>query len=488
MKKLELIDYFFHPKNVALIGMSRNLMGPSGMILSNILKGEYKGPLYLVNKSIEAGKKILGLPVKRKLEEIDSELDLAFVIVPSRSVPEVLEDCGKQNVKAVVIISSGFGESVDYDAEKLVLQDQIIRIARKNGFVFAGPNCNGVWSDAVSLNAIFGPRVHNLSGHISYVTRGGTAGVFAMIETRVRGIGVTKFLNLGDSAGLKIQDLIEYYGQDSETKVIGVYSEGGGGQDIIQIAKEVTKIKPVVVYKSGVTDAGRRAALSHVGAIAGEYSDKIFEGVVKQAGLIPADSIDELVDICTAFLITNIPKGRKIGILTPAGSLGVMATDAMVKYGGLNVAPLPPEIIAKINHMLPEYWSHNNPIDVTDSMNFTVFTRIVKMLLQHDNFDGLLLLLGDFGDTRGKYVDFGLLDANYEVMIQYIKENVRKMRRYIEKSEKPVFFLGEFGGNDELQKYLRTHKILVLPEFRRIARTFSALVEWYEHSKKVQLD
>jgi acyl-CoA synthetase (NDP forming) len=470
LNKLELIDHFFHPKNITLIGVSRNLMSASGMILSNIRKGEYKGPLYLVNKNIETGGKILDYPVYQRLNEIEGDLDLIFVIVPSRVVPEILEDCATKSVKA-----SGFAESILYNKEKLKLQDELIRIARSNGFVFAGPNCNGIYSDTISLNAIFGPRVRNLSGHISYVTRGGTAGIHAMIETRVRGIGISKFINLGGSADLQIRDFIEYYGQDPETQVIGCYSEGGGGQDFVRTVRRVAEEKPIIFYKAGITEAGKRAALSHVGALAGESSSKIFQGFATQAGLIPAESITELVDICTAFMISYPPKGYNVGILTPAGSLGVMATDAMASEG-LNIPRLPSETLEKLNSMLPEYWSHNNPIDLTDSMNFNIFIKIIKILLEENSFDGLLILFADISDNMGKIVDFGMMEGDF--FNQFIRDNVKKMRKYIDKAEKPVFFLGPVEAANDLPNFLRSNKIIVLPEFRRIARVFAALVKW----------
>ncbi len=491
MNKLELIDHFFHPKNITLIGVSRNLMGPSGMILGNMLRSNYKGPLYLINPKVEEGKKILGKPVKRSLNEIGTNLDLVFVIVPSRIVPEVLENCGQHNARAVVIISAGFAESISYDKEKIALQDETVRIARKNGFVFAGPNCNGIYSDAISLNAIFGPRVRCLSGNISYVTRGGTAGIHSLIQTRVRGIGVSKLINLGDSACLKIQDLIEYYGQDPETKIIGAYTEGfDDGKSFISIVEKVTAKKPVVFYKSGETIAGQRAALSHVGAIAGKFSSRIFEGVASQAGLIPVESIDELVDVCTSFMITHVPKGRNVGIITPAGSFGVMASDACNKEG-LNVPPLNPETLQKIDRLLPEYWSHNNPVDLTDSMNFSVFGKIIRIVLEEETFDGLIILFSDISDNQGTIMDFSigenLVDEkSINFFADIVKQQIKRISRYIEKVRKPVFFLGPVQAQNGLPDFLREHKIIVLPEFRRIARTFRALVKWNELKKKIR--
>jgi len=478
------MDYFFHPRDVTIIGVSRNVMGPSGMILSNIIGGGYEGPLNLINPNVNEGTKILKRPVLKSLKEVDTELDLIFVIVPSRVVPSVLEDIGSDG-KAVIIISSGFGESVLYNKEKLSLQDEIIRIARKQGFIFTGPNCNGVYSDAVRLNAIFGPRVKCLPGNISYVTRGGTAGIHSMIASTERGVGISKFINLGGAANLELHDFIEYYGQDPETKVIGVYSEGiNHGRDFIKVIKKVNKEKPVVMHKSGKTQAGLKAAMSHVGAIAGEHSNKIFEGAAKQSGLITVESIPELVDICTSFMITYVPKGRKVGIITPAGSLGVMASDAC-NDAGLNLPPLSSELLEKLNSWLPEYWSHNNPVDVTDSMNFNIFAKIIKLMLENGDFDGLIVLFGDISDNQGEIVDFGIEISDMPgVFAEIIKGQMKKMTKYIEKTEKPVFFQGPIQARNQLPQIFRENKILVLPEFRKIARTFSALAGWHEYSGK----
>ncbi|NHI93084.1 MAG: hypothetical protein EAX96_11325 [Candidatus Lokiarchaeota archaeon] len=484
MNKFELMDYFFHPKNLTIVGVSRNLMSPSGMILSNIVAGDYKGPLNLINPNVREETKILGRSVKKSLKEVNTELDLVFVIVPSRSVPGVLEDIGSDG-KAVIIISSGFGESILYNKDKLSLQDEIIRIAKKNGFIFTGPNCNGVYSDAVSLNAIFGPRVKCLSGNISYVTRGGTAGIHFLIETTERGIGVSKFINLGGAAGLEIQDFIEYYGQDPETNVIGAYTEGiTHGKDFINIIKKVNREKPVVLFKSGNSQDGRKAAMSHVGAIAGEHSNKIFEGAVKQSGLISVESITEVIDVCTSYMVSCIPKGRNIGIITPAGSLGVMASDACNKEG-LKVPQLKPEVLEELNTWLPEYWSHSNPIDVTDSMNFNIFGRIIKLIINQDNIDGLIVLFGDVSDNQGDIVDFGVQVSDISgVFGEVIKGQVKKMNKYIKKSEKPVFFLGPIRARNNLPDFFRANNVVILPEFRQIARTYSALVGWYENSRK----
>ncbi|MHA1380937.1 MAG: hypothetical protein ACTSRG_21430 [Candidatus Helarchaeota archaeon] len=384
------------------------------------------------------------------------------------------------------------------------MQNELTRIARKHEFVFVGPNCNGIYSSSASLNAIFGPHVRNLPGKISFVTRGGTAGIHALMETRIRGVGVSKFINIGDEADLTLQDFIAYYGQDPETKVIGAYSEGiKNGPDFVKKVKKVTPDKPVVFFKSGTTEAGKRAAMSHVGAIAGKYSNKIFEGVVKQTGIIPVGSIGELSDICTAFIVTYIPNGRNVCILTAAGSLGVMTSDACNK-AGLNLPPIKAELLKKLNKMLPEYYSHNNPIDVSDSMDFRAIYKIFKLLIKDETFDGIIFLMGNFSDQHAKYVDFGIdffstsPEDDSVANVKGVNRNtffkevlarpMKKLQKYLEIHNKPLFFLGPIASNDGLPDLLRKYKVVSLPELNKIANTFAALAKWGEHSKKKKLD
>ncbi|NHI94670.1 MAG: hypothetical protein EAX96_19420 [Candidatus Lokiarchaeota archaeon] len=505
MNKLELMDYFFHPKNLTLVGVSRKLIGVSSMLLMSLIRKKFKGDIHLINKNIKDGHKIMGQPIKSDLNQIESDLDLVYIIVPSKAVPSVLEECSAKNMKAAVIISSGFSESIGYNKDKLQLQDEIVSIARKNGFVFAGPNCNGIYSEDVSLYAIFGPRFITIpNGHISVVSRGGTAGCNTINEIAKRGVGVSKFINLGDAACLDLQDFIEYYNQDPVTKVIGVYTEGiSDGKRFLKIARKCGYEKPVVMYKAGQTRAGQQAATSHVGAIAGKFSNRIYEGFAKQTGIITVESIIELADVCSSFMLTYLPKGKRVGVITPAGSLGVQASDA-INNAGLELATLNPATIEKLNGFLPEYWSHSNPIDLTDSMDFSVIGKLAKILADEDNFDGMLVIFGDMPDDQESMAemagniaeDMGLGDQlesfrkmmeNEDMLITMLKSEIKKISRSMFKQKKPVFFLGSSQAKSGMPDMLREHKIVPLPETHRIARTYAALARWGEMTQMKQI-
>jgi acyl-CoA synthetase (NDP forming) len=321
MMQFDLMDKFFNPKSIALIGASRKPFGAANTIMTAILHKKYPGNVFLVNASAKEGETLFNLPLYK---QIPRKVDLVFIIVPSRAVRSVIEDCIAYQITNIIIISSGFKESILYDQKKVELEKEIVELARANGLRLIGPNCNGIVNVPASFYALFGPRLKVPAGPLSVVSRGGTASGFILMGSSVfgRGLGINKLVNLGDACDVGIADLLTYYNEDTQTKVIGVYSEG------IQDAPELLNIirgikKPIIFYKSGQSESGQRAALSHVGALASESTNSIYQGFIAQSGAIPANSIEELLDIAAAFSHSILPSGNKIGIFTFGGSLGV---------------------------------------------------------------------------------------------------------------------------------------------------------------------
>lgn len=325
MSSLSKIDKFFNPKSIALIGASRKPYGAANTILTGLLYKQYPGEIYLVNNTAHEGEQVHGLRLYKSILDCQTKIDLAFIIVPGKYVKPVIEDCIEVGIKSGVIISAGFKESILYDEKKVKLEREIVALARENGLRLIGPNCNGVINVNASFYAFFGPRIKVQPGHCSYVTRGGTAGGFILMGSALygRGLGINKLANIGDACDLTIGDFIQYYDQDPQTKVIGVYTEGiTEGSKLLKILRNVNK--PVIFYKSGQTSAGQRAAMSHVGAIASTETTSIYQGFLSQAGVIPANTVEEILDLAAAFSHSVLPKGNKIGIFTFGGSLGVM--------------------------------------------------------------------------------------------------------------------------------------------------------------------
>ncbi len=478
MANFTLIEKFFDPKSIALIGASRKQFGAANTILTSILHKKYTGEIYLINNSAREGERVHGLPLYKTILDCP-KIDLAFIIVPSNHVKSVIEDCIEVGIKNGVIISAGFKESILYDEKKVELEREIVMLARENGLRLIGPNCNGIINVPSSFYAFFGPRLKVAPGGTSYVTRGGTAGGFILMGSAQfgRGLGINKLVNLGDACDLTIGDFVRYYDQDPQTKVIGVYTEGiTEGAQLIQVLKNVNK--PVIFYKSGQTFAGQRAALSHVGAIASAETNSIYQGFISQAGVIPADSVEEMLDLAAAFSHSRLPQGNKIGIFTFGGSLGVMMTDAAEKHG-LNVAPLKQSQIEILNEILPEYWSHSNPIDVTDGGSIyepRTLLKVFAMILEE--YDALFLITPVF--ENDEIFDYDS-EMNWRTMFrEFVRQNIKRYNR-LTQSGKPIFVLGEFGQISDL---FYQNDIPVFESFERMAKAYSGLYTYTKILKR----
>ncbi len=478
----DLIDKFFNPKSIALIGASRKPFGAAHTIMTAILHKRYPGETYLVNSSAQEGEKLFELPLYKRLQDCP-KVDLVFIIVPSRYVKSVIEDCIEYKITNGVIISSGFKESILYDSRKVELEKEIVEMARAHGLRLIGPNCNGIVNIPSSFYAFFGPRLKVPTGPLSVVSRGGTASGFILMGSSFfgRGLGINKLVNLGDACDLTIGDFITYYNEDAQTKVIGVYSEGiQDGPELMKLLKFIKK--PVIFYKSGQSEAGQRAALSHVGALASTSTNSIYQGFIAQSGVIPANSVEEMLDIAAGLSHSILPSGNKIGIFTFGGSLGVMMTDAAEKQG-LKVAPLKESQIDALNQMLPEYWSHSNPIDVTDGSSVYEAQNLMKIfqiILQE--FDALFIIAPVFENTA--IFDYTEKEINFQSMYKtFIKQNIKRFGALVQSAGKPIFVLGEYG---EISNLFYQTGIPVYESFDRMAKAYAGLYHYAMHLKRME--
>ncbi|MHA1263668.1 MAG: acetate--CoA ligase family protein [Candidatus Helarchaeota archaeon] len=479
MSAIEIIDRFFNPRSIALIGASRKPFGAANMIITGLLHKRYPGEIYLINNKAKVGEKLYGLPLYKSIMDCPQP-DLVFIIVPGKYVKAVIQDCIDRGIKNGVIISSGFKESILYDERKVTLEQEIVTLARSHGMRLIGPNCNGIVNIPGSFYAFFGPRIKVGTGPCSYVTRGGTAGGFILMDSAKlgRGLGVNKLVNIGDACDLTIADFIQYYDHDPTTKIIGVYTEGiTNGSALLKTLRQVKK--PVIFYKSGQTEAGQRAALSHVGALASSNTMAIYNGFISQAGIISVDSIQEMLDIAAALSHSVMPQGKRIGIFTFGGSLGVMMTDTAAKHG-LDVAPLNQAQIEYFNRILPEYWSHSNPIDVTDGSNVydpRVLLKIFSVILE--GYDALFIIAPVF--ENDELFDYKREETNFRTMYrEFIRQNIRRFGQ-LTTTGKPVFMLGDFGETSEL---FYQNGVPVYDSFERLASTYAKLYQYVQRQQR----
>lgn len=396
-----MLKQFFTPESVALVGASKSPDKLGYRILKNLIDGGYKGSIYPVNPSAED---ILDLKTYASVSGIPDTPELVIIVIPSKFVPGVAEECGEKRVKGLIVISAGFKEA---GVEGKQREEELKDIVKKYGMRMIGPNCLGVIDAVNNLNASFAFEMPP-KGKISFITQSGALGT-AILDWAVKeDIGLSKFVSFGNMADVSETDLIEEFGEDPETNVILLYLEGlKDGRRFIEKVKTVAAKKPVIMVKSGKSSAGSKAVSSHTGSLAG--SDNAYSAALKQAGVIRADSVQELFDYAMAFACQPAPEGGKIGIVTNAGGPAVMAVDA-IEGAKLTPAELSEDTRNTLKSFLPAAASANNPVDVLGDALADKYGRALEVVLSDKNVDAVISILSpqvitQIPETAGKVAD-----------------------------------------------------------------------------------
>ncbi|GAB4247974.1 MAG: acetate--CoA ligase family protein [Thermoleophilia bacterium] len=390
---LSALDAVFSPKAVAVVGASNDPTKWGGTIMNNMLSGGFPGKIYPVNPK---GGAIFGLPAFADIEELPETPDLALIAVPARLVAGVVEACGRKGVRAVVVISSGFSEVSREGAE---MEREVARIASDHGMAMIGPNCMGVMSSWSRLYATGAIIMHPDTGPASFLSQSGNMGIQLMAAAEERKGGVGKFVGIGNEALFDSTDLFEYFRTDPQTGVILAYIEGfDDGRRFMEIARKATVEKPVIVLRSAISDFGRRAALSHTGAMAG--SAQVYDAVVRQSGIISTTDPDEFLDLAFSLSYMPLPRGRRVAVVTMGGGWGVLSADEVWRTG-LELVDLPADVIAEINEVVPPFWSHGNPVDLVGTMENEAPERVVEAVVRSVAVDAVIVL-GVVGQGAGR--------------------------------------------------------------------------------------
>jgi acetyl coenzyme A synthetase (ADP forming)-like protein len=385
---------FFRPGSVAVIGASRNPASIGGRILSGLIAAGFHGAIYPVNPSAAA---IGGLAAYATVTDIPQPVDLAIIAVPRDAVLHAIDDCAGRGVRAVVVITAGFAET---GADGAALQRQLIDKIRGYGMRMVGPNCLGLMNadPAVRLNASFSP-LFPAPGRTSFSSQSGALGLAILSLAQERQLGLANFISVGNKADVSGNDLLQYWEEDGQTELILLYLESfGNPRRFARIAKRVGRRKPIVAVKAGRTGAGHRAAGSHTAALAA--SDVAVESLFHQTGVIRAETLEELFDLATALSSQPLPGGRRVGILTNAGGLGILCADSC-EANGLNVPELRDETRDRLKAFLPAAASVTNPVDMIASATAEQFRKAMEILLSSSEVDALIVL----------YIDVGLAGA-----------------------------------------------------------------------------
>ncbi|MCD6324310.1 MAG: CoA-binding protein [Desulfurococcales archaeon] len=386
MRDLDKVKALFEAESVAVVGASRNPDKTGHAILKNILESGFRGRLYPVNP--KAGE-ILGLKAYASLKDIPEPVDLAVIVVPARFVPSVIEEAGEKGVKAAVIISGGFRETGKEEGKRL--ESELVEKAKKYGLRFLGPNCQGVNNPHKGLCASW-PKITR-KGPLAIISQSGTIAAAFEIWAEEEGIGISKMAALGNKADIDETDLLQYFGEDPNTKAVGMYIEAvRDGKRFINVVSEVTTKKPVVILKSGRTVSGAKAVASHTGSLAGSYA--LYLAAFRKAGAIPVDGIEELYDVTKGLAFLPKPKGPRVQIVTSSGGSGIISTDNVEELG-LKMASLSEDIKYSLKDELPDYCIIKNPLDLTGDADAERYDIALKHVFRDDSVDIVIVIFGD---------------------------------------------------------------------------------------------
>jgi acetyltransferase len=379
-----MLDFIFKPKSIALVGASADEKKIGHAILKNLITQGYTGKVFPINPN---SKEILGLRCYPSVSKVEENIDLAVIVVPAKVVPSVVKECGEVGVKGVVVISAGFKETGEEGAR---LEQEVVELVKKYGMRMVGPNCLGVINVEIGMNATFAPDIPP-KGRVSFFSQSGALGV-ALIDWAIgSGFGLGKFVSFGNKADLNETDFLEYFGQDADTDIIlGYIEDVKDGRRFIKVATEVAKKKPVIIIKSGTTEAGARAVSSHTGALAG--SDRAFTEAFRKAGVIRVEGIKELFEVAEIFKSRKFPTGEKLLIVTNAGGPGIIAADTAEK-NGLKLYPLTKESIDFLAERLPPTAALYNPVDVIGDATSERYLFVLEKAVFDPNVDGICVIL-----------------------------------------------------------------------------------------------
>jgi acetate---CoA ligase (ADP-forming) len=374
---------FFEPRSVAVLGASTRRGTIGGELFRNVIAGDFAGAAYPVNRD---GSPVAGVRAYRSIGEIPDPVDLAVICLPAAAVADAADEALQAGVRALVVISAGFAET---GHDGIARQERLLALVRAHGARLIGPNCLGIAVAEARLNATFASRAAP-PGNIGFSSQSGALGL-ALLEAAVtRGLGLSAFVSIGNKADVSTNDLLEWWEDDAATDAILLYVESfGNPRRFGRLARRVARRKPILALKSGTTATGQRAASSHTAALAG--SEAAVDALFRQAGVIRAESLEELIDV--AGLLSSQPRlsGRSVGILTNAGGLGILCADAC-DAAGLDVPPLAGETVEALRARLPAEASVANPVDMLGSATANTYAAALPVLLADPHASAVVVL------------------------------------------------------------------------------------------------
>ncbi|MGD9181436.1 MAG: acetate--CoA ligase family protein, partial [Desulfobacterales bacterium] len=462
------LEKVFNPHSVAVIGASEVPGKAAERRTRSLLEGGFEGNVYLINPKRS---ELFGRKAYPSITDVGKEVDLVMVVIPPRFLVSAVADSVKMGVKGVIIITAGLGETGE---EGKKIEAEILSEAAKTGVCVVGPNCSGMFSASANMNLLGVPRLEK--GPISVLAQSGNVIDSLTHYARMRGLGFSKIISLGNAIGASFADYIDYLKDDPETKVIITYLEGiKDGNRLVRKVRETIKNKPIIALKVGRSAAGARAAASHTGSLAGD--DLIVDAAFRQAGIVRVANIDELFDMAEVFCNCPLPNGNRVAILSEGGGDNSIAADN-AEIHGMQVPVLSQETQEKIRPFLLQGMPASNPIDYggTAEENPHMITECVKVCLQSDEVDGIYItgFFGGFKDIIAPHVA--------ELEEQTSKDLVELVKQY----KKPLFVNTSFAkGAIQSLDILKKAGIPVMESSQRSSQCLSNLMKFAVNQKKM---
>ena len=462
------LENVFNPRSVAVIGASEVPGKASERRTRSLIEGGYKGGIYLINPKRS---ELFGRKAYPSITEIDGEVDLVMIVVAPRFLTSAVADSVKMGAKGIIIITAGLGESGE---EGKKIEAEILQAAARTGAFIIGPNCSGMFSASADMNFLGVPQIEK--GSISVLAQSGNVIDSLTHYARMRGVGFSKIISVGNAIGVNFHEYIDYLKDDPDTKVIMTYLEGiKDGNNLVRVVRETAKKKPVIALKVGKSSAGARAAASHTGSLAGD--EVIVDAAFRQAGIVRVSNADELFDMAEVFASCPLPKGNKVAILSEGGGDNSIAADNAEKYG-MDVPVLSTKTQEKMKPFLLEGMPASNPIDYggTAEENPHMITECVKVCMEDDQVDGMFLT-GFFG---------GFKDIIAPHVAELEEKASKDMVNLVQKYKKPLFVHTSFA-RDPIKSLdiLKAAGVPVIESSERAAQCLSALMHFSINQKKI---
>lgn len=474
MTEMGDLSFFFNPKSVAVIGASNRPGSWGNMITRGLITHDYPGQLYPVNINV---REVLGVPACRSLREVPGEVEVAIIAIPAEKLHGALRDCARKRVRGVIIITSGFGEALGNEGKKR--EERIALFGRRHGIRIIGPNVSGIFNLHRGYYAAAANPIFMAPSKMTFICQGGYAVNNIMNRAHSKGLGVGKFVHTGNEADLQCTDFLEFVSKDPETEVILMYIEGlKDPRRFLEIARRISREKPIIVYNGGRTEDGARAAASHTGAMASPYG--IYRGFFEQAGCIQAPDFESILELGHAFMFYPPLRGPRVAVVTMGGSWGVMLTDRLCQKG-LKVQELSTALQRKLRDVgMPYRASTRNPVDIGAagiSLGVKARISILEALLSEGEIDALVVHgFGQIG-MEPDILPEGIRKRQRDEE-ETLRRGVELMRRY----DKPLV-IGSLMSHLE-SPTIRNLVLEGIPAFARLEEIGDLLATLHHHYQK----